>query len=411
MVNRSENGHADQPTVNTLKQRIEELEEDNLKLQAELGEIQQSDAKLRFDLENLEAIINNAPNFAAYRVVMDSDFFTHDLEQSLTSKQLDPDYWPGRVAYVSPNFAELTGLENVMNHKGWYSQIHPDDLPLFFEAQEAVLKTSILNLVYRHFHPNKKEWRWFHLIVKGTPDSSGVTRFFNGIIIDITEHKRIEQKLLAHQERLRALNDEVLNTEEGERRRIAGILHDSIGQKLFAAKWEMDRLSEKSGLHKASAIQAGSYLDDCITETHSLTTELYPRELYEFGLATALKRLAADYEKRFGFAIEFCGSGEKEEIPDRIKSIFFRAVSELLNNVAKHSRATKAIIALECADKKLKISVSDDGVGFDFVPVQRSEGNGFGLFSIKERLTRVGGEMHFEKPTEGGSGIVITTSL
>jgi signal transduction histidine kinase len=396
--------------VSSLQQKIHELNEQNWKLKAELLETQQIEDNLNCKLGHLESLIENAPNFAAYRVIADSDYSTHDLEHYLKSRDPDYDYWPIRVVYVSPNFQELTDIERIDDHKGWYNQIHPDDLELFIAAQETIKETSALDLVYRKFHSHKQEWRWFHLIVKGTPDQTGLAKFFNGIIIDITDYKRVEHKLLTHQERLRALNDEVLNTEERERRRIAGILHDSIGQKLFAAKWELERLAARGMDNEEALTQAFNHIDSCITEARSLTAELYPRDLYEFGLTTALKRLTDNYRKRFGLAVAFSGQADKH-IDDETKLLIFRTTSELINNVAKHAQARKVTIAITNKETAIRVSVTDDGVGFNYIQEPGVHDKGFGLFSIQERLQRVGGMLRFEKPHEGGAKVVIEAPL
>ena len=392
--------------TDTLKQRIEELEEQNLKLRAEMGEFQTTEARLRLELENLAALIENAPNFAAYRGVVDADFRERDVaaEYELNS----PGYPTWRVLYASPNFQEVTGVPDPMNPKTWVSSMHPDDRPRLYKTNDVIVATGILDLEYRSFHILKEEWRWLHVITQVMPDEIEKTKFCNGMIIDITDYKRVEWELLAHQKCLRALNDEVLKTEERERRRIAGILHDSIGQKLFAARWEVERMTVSDGSSSSSSdTQALSFLDSCITETRSLTSELFPRELYEFGLATAFKRLAADYERRFGLTVEFVEVGEIEEVGDEVKLVMFRGVSGLMNNVAKHAQAKKAVIAAELEGKALKVSVTDDGMGFDYPPKQDGDSRGIGLFSIQERLYRVGGKMWVETPDEGGARVVM----
>ena len=394
------------PNSDTLNQRIEKLEEQNLKLRAEMGEMERYELKIKADIANLEALITNAPNFAAYRGVVDDDFVVRDMKAAYDVNSPGHPTW--RVVYTSPNFQEVTGVPDPMDPKTWFSHIHPDDQLRMLNTNDVIKVTGILDAQYRGFHTLRNEWRWFHVIAKVISDEIEKTKYSNGMIIDTTDYKRVERELLAHQKRLRALNDEVQNSEERERRRIAGILHDSIGQKLFAAKWEVERMMAAKGDSSSdSDTQALSFLDGCIAETRSLTAELFPRELYEFGLVTALKRLAADFERRFELKVAFKEVEAIEEISDELKLIMFRGVSELMNNVVKHAQAKKAVIAVEAVGKALKVSVADDGLGFDYPSEQDGESRGIGLFSVQERLYRVGGKMRVETPEKGGARVVL----
>lgn len=91
--------------------------------------------------------------------------------------------------------------------------------------------------------------------------------------------------------------------------------------------------------------------------------------------------------------------------------ILYRAVSELLNNVIKHAHADHVEIVLLAEDGNLSVSVQDDGVGFDYSTEQSADITGFGLFSIQERLHRIGGSLKVERPATGGSKVTISAPL
>lgn len=392
-------------TIDRLRKRIAELEEDNAKLQAELGEIEHNRSKLKTDIANLEALIANAPNFTAYRMVNDADYKTRDLKAAYRPDTSDT--LPTRVTYVSPNFTEITGVSETSNPMSWFAHVHPDDQKLFHEGEKGVINDEILDVKYRAFHPLKNEWRWFHVISKGVPMENGPALIYNGVIIDITDYKRTESSLVAYQERLRAMAEEVQMAEERERKRIAGVLHDSIGQKLFATRWEVERLAGVN-VHASSVI---AYLDSCIADTRSLTTELYPRELYEFGLVQALRRLVGSFERRYGIDARLSIRGDIGPLEDNASIILYRAISELLTNVAKHAKAKQVRVYLSVDDQTMNISVRDDGAGFETPADQASHGQGIGLFSIKERLRTIGGDMKITNHVQGGAEIVLSVSL
>lgn len=218
---------------------------------------------------------------------------------------------------------------------------------------------------------------------------------------------KLHQAQLMRQERLNALTRKIVSVEEQERQRIAAILHDSIGQTLFATKWEVERLLKSISNNSAKDTKVLEYLDICISETRSLTTELYPKELYEFGLRTALVSLAADFGKKFDLVIQLTPGEEPEKLSEELKIVLYRSTSELLNNVCKHASAERVEIALEAASDSLVLSVKDDGIGFDYSP-QNLDTSGFGLFSILERLNDIDGILSVESGESGGASVTIT---
>ncbi|MEA2116139.1 MAG: 7TM diverse intracellular signaling domain-containing protein, partial [Thermodesulfobacteriota bacterium] len=219
------------------------------------------------------------------------------------------------------------------------------------------------------------------------------------------------QALTRRQKQLNTLTHQLVQTEERERRRIAGILHDSIGQTLIATKWEVQNLLRKCNSSDDLDSPALSYLDSCIKETRSLTAELYPHELYKFGLEAALQSLAEDFSKRFQLTVKVNFEKEPGAMSEELMFILYRAVSELLNNVVKHAHADHAEIVLPAEDGNVSISVQDDGVGFDYPTEQDADITGFGLFSIGERLHRIGGSFKVEKPATGGAKVTISAPL
>lgn len=216
--------------------------------------------------------------------------------------------------------------------------------------------------------------------------------------------EQLQHAQARRQKQLNDLTQQLVQTEEQERRRIAVVLHDSIGQTLVATKWEVQRLCN---LSKGLDSVAVSYLDSCINETRSLTAELYPQVLYKFGLGAALNVLAEDFTKRFALEIKVGSCEEPVVKSEELRFILYRAVSELLHNVVKHANAKHAEIELLVESGNVIVSVLDDGVGFDYSAEKKTDIEGFGLFSIQERLRHIGGSLEVERPATGGSKITI----
>jgi PAS domain S-box-containing protein len=219
----------------------------------------------------------------------------------------------------------------------------------------------------------------------------------------------IEQKILADQTMLRALALELELAEESERRRIAVDLHDSIGQILAFSRRELAGLEKIDSDDVGRSIkEVGIQLDKAIRQTRSLSFELSPSVLYDLGLESALEDLAEIFSRERNIKCHFESGGEFEPIEDAIKVLLYRSVRELLINVAKHAGASEAKITLRRLNNEAHINVEDNGEGFDASILERRSGKsrGFGLFSIRERLSQIDGR--FEIQTFKGRGTKVT---
>jgi two-component system, NarL family, sensor histidine kinase UhpB len=223
---------------------------------------------------------------------------------------------------------------------------------------------------------------------------------------DETRQQEIQAALLIHQERLRRMGAELLLAEERERRRIAGDLHDNIGQSLAMSKLKL------KGLHETLTDAGGRRTIDDVLEmirqmilaTRSLTLELSPPILYELGLEAALEWLTEQVHDKHGIRTEFIMHGPATHLSVDIQILLFRAVRELLMNVVKHSGASQAWVSVRNDCDQVYIDVEDNGIGITDVERLAAPGSPdcFGLFSIRERLNSVGG--HFKIDSEPGYG-------
>jgi signal transduction histidine kinase len=222
----------------------------------------------------------------------------------------------------------------------------------------------------------------------------------------IDEHKDVEQQLLLHQERLRMLSKKLWLTEERERRAIAADLHDRIGQSLALIKMMINSLKNDPRLSGMvlDVEPIDTLLSQTIEETRTLVFEISPPILYKLGLGAAAKWLAEKIEVQSGITIQITGENEVVPLDDIVAATLFRAIREALINVVKHSEAPMAAVWFSTQDEVLKITITDNGSGFDqtLLDAGSSAGGGFGLFSIQERLKFLKGKMAVEsKPGQG----------
>lgn len=221
---------------------------------------------------------------------------------------------------------------------------------------------------------------------------------------EIRERKSYEEKLQSQRTRLRQLTYKLLLTEERERRRLASDLHDHISQNLALCQLKLSML--RSSWTAVNTAQAGEIneiedkLEEIIQETRTLTFEISPPILYELGLKPALEWLLENTFRENDIDTLLEGYLEEDRLDNSLSILIFRTVRELLHNIIKHANASKTTVRLFQGANFFEICITDNGIGFD--PEKQYKSIGFGLFSIRERFSSIGGE--FTVLSEYGAG-------
>lgn len=234
------------------------------------------------------------------------------------------------------------------------------------------------------------------------------------VVRDITDAKEAEQQLLGYQERLRALSNQLSLVEDRERRQLAEAIHDGLAQQLFGLRAQVTLLKypEKLADPRALVDEIIGILDEALTQARSLTFELFPPVLYEVGLAAALEWLGRQFEHRTGIACEVDTDAGEPDLPEDLRMMAYQSVRELLVNAGKHAGAREVRIELELPAGHVRLTVRDDGRGFDPETVEgtvpSAAGGGFGLFSMRERLRSVGGRLRVVSAAGQGSTMELT---
>ena len=226
-------------------------------------------------------------------------------------------------------------------------------------------------------------------------------------------------KLAKSNERLRhemaereALRRKLLHAQEEERRRIARELHDQMGQNLTALNVGLKSLLDgqsRSGL--GSRVQ---HLQELATQTardlHRVAVELRPAALDDLGLVKAIRALIETWSTRYRIDVDFeAGQYKAAGISSEIETTLYRIIQEALNNVAKHSGATRVALVLRRTEEQVQAIIEDDGRGFDArVTSQSGNGSGrLGLLGIQERLGIVGGDFKIESAPKRGATLFV----
>jgi PAS domain S-box-containing protein len=235
------------------------------------------------------------------------------------------------------------------------------------------------------------------------------------VVRDISDRKEAEEKLITYHDKLRAMASKLSLAEEQERRRIATEVHDHIGQNLAFAKIKLGTLLSAtfSDKLKKEVDDVVKLVDETIQDTRSLVSELGSPILYELGFVPAVDWLTQQVRSRHDIAVDFRDDGEPKPVTDEIRVLFFQAVRELLANVVRHAQAKTAKVSIARKGDQIRVDVEDNGIGFDPSEVGPSaDQNGrFGLFSIRERLEPLGGQMEVASKTGEGTRVTLTGPL
>lgn len=324
------------------------------------------------------------------------------------------DWIRNRVLYVSPAYENIWGhtCQSLYDDpKSWSNNIHLEDhdrvVDLFRRSGEGAYETE-----YRIVRSDG-EIRWIYDRAFPILDESGRVYRIAGFSEDVTERKRVEEQLRrAHQElaessaqKLKSLETDLALAEEQERRRIAVDLHDGLNQTLTLAMLKLSALKGSCEADQHDKLQeVHDLIQHASQSTRSLTFQLSPPILHDLGFLPALEWLTEHMQESYELAIELTVEEmDPPPLDERISVLLFRAVRELLINVAKHAEADTVKVAVQLESHRLRIDVADDGVAFDPKSV---ECRGLGIHSIRDRLSNLGGHMSIH--SEAGEGTVIS---
>lgn len=218
----------------------------------------------------------------------------------------------------------------------------------------------------------------------------------------------LQQRVIEEQEKS---IDAVIHAQEEERKRISKELHDGIGQQLSGLKMAFQKLG--TSLHKAIPEKGeeidtmAQVLSEAADEVRSISHQMMPRALLEFGLIEAIQDLTHKAFKPLEIEFDFEHFNLQNRYSERIEVSVYRIIQELINNIIKHADANKVNIQLFENNNKLILIVEDNGKGFS----DDRAADGHGLLNIKSRLNTVNGEVNFEPSPASGSIATIRIQL
>ncbi|GAA4376889.1 PAS domain S-box protein [Hymenobacter koreensis] len=273
------------------------------------------------------------------------------------------------------------------------------DLPLYRQVLEQVVQGASLqryNLLFRE--------RYFDAYFAPLRNTDGSVTGALAVIRDVTERNRLASEATQQQvQREKEVLSAILHTQEDERKRIAEALHNGVGQLLYATKLHLEHKS----IDETHRDQAVALLNEAIRTTRTISFELTPSILEDFGLKTALEEICKRIPNQH-LRVNLNIKETRKPLPRLLQTAVYRIVQELLNNIMKHAQAQEAFVYVIVSAGMVHVSVEDDGVGFE-VKNSTKKREGIGLAGIRNRVGLLGGQLTIQ--SQPGKGTTVNIEL
>jgi signal transduction histidine kinase len=208
----------------------------------------------------------------------------------------------------------------------------------------------------------------------------------------------------------------MMDAQESEWKRVAGELHDNIGQNLSAMniflqqniKSLPDLSDEKRSLEAVSDM-----LVETLEDVRRISSKLYPQQIERLGLTIAIQSMIQKLDASTGIKFTHIIDNIDLLFPKETEIYFYRIIQEVLNNLIKHSKAKNADIEITRTIMFVQASIKDDGIGFDMSKHITSDASklGFGLINLEDRIKLVKGTYEVQSEPEKGTLLKITVPI
>lgn len=240
-----------------------------------------------------------------------------------------------------------------------------------------------------------------------------ITVFLFLLLLEKRKHKYIQDKanlILTHE---RTSLQAQLEIQEETFKNISQEIHDNIGQTLSFIKLNLSTIHDlDEQVSEERLVEIRNALTKVIQDLRDLSKSLNPDFITYHGLTSSIQQQLSVLEKAGSFKTCVNVNGDPFTLPVNTELILFRIIQELLNNIVKHSGATAIDVNVSAVNMRLTIRIQDNGSGFDNQQLKSCENNhkGIGLRNILNRVSFLGGQINFEKPT-GSQGCLVTVDI
>jgi PAS domain S-box-containing protein len=305
----------------------------------------------------------------------------------------------GTIFYCNGRFGEMIQMDcEKLVGTSFHRLLVPEEQDRF----DAIFRSAAPHGLREEFHLQASQGNrvpvQLSIYPLGTEKLSGIAI----LATDIRERIQAEEKI-------RSLATELTRVEQDERQRISQVLHDDLQQRLFAIKAQLAFLKDVNlsaeTYRELDQIQAS--LSESIAITRNLSIDLSPIVLHGEGLTEAMTWLAFRMKEQYGLQVDIEAKESLNHLNNHVRMLLFHSVRELLFNVVKHAGVLHSKVTLEKQEGNSRITVSDDGKGFDTEAVLNNTQAAHGLLIIQDRLTLLGCRMKIRAKPEEGTHIVI----
>jgi len=271
-------------------------------------------------------------------------------------------------------------------------------VPLIMLAMIFVVESAIMTVFA--VTTGETRYRWLGVII----DSSVLT-----LVMAPLMYLLIVRPLRAVADERSRLLAHMIEVQDAERKRVARDLHDEIGQSFTSLLVHMRLLEDAPDLDaaKSRTCDLREISSRVYDQIRDLARGLHPAVLDDLGLVAAVRQLAEDAQAMHGFCVGVQVSGMgSDRLPRKLETAAFRIIQESLTNCAKHAHARRVDIELAVEGRHLRVTINDDGQGFD---ADRLSKETFGLSGMRERALLLGGT--FAIRSQPFKGTTITAHL
>jgi two-component system sensor histidine kinase UhpB len=350
----------------------------------------------------------------------------------------------GRLLFVNDAFCNMVGYtssELVLEGKTCWDLTHPHDVEENKRLFDRMIRDSIPFQMERRLIRRDGSILWANVSVSPILDASGNPISAVGVEVDISARKQAEesvrqlnlelesrvemrtaelqamnQVLQESRRRLQILSQRLVQVQEEERRSLARELHDSVGQSLMALKLNLTIIqgeiskgyTEQLEMRLADSIEL---VGEVITLVRDVMSNLRPTILDDYGLESALQTYVHEFQTRYGIPVQF----EKRTPPiprldSSIEITLLRISQEALTNIARHSQASQAVLALQLDEKQVYLTIEDNGIGIP--PLEGAKRRrSHGLKIMQERAEALEGTLTIRSTSGKGTKLEIVIPL
>jgi PAS domain S-box-containing protein len=297
-------------------------------------------------------------------------------------------------------------LDGGVTLETFYRALHPEDFERVTLTWRYAFEHGLPYEVEGRTRRPNGTTRWIYARGHGHYDDAGKPMYMVGVVFDVTERKEIEQERLQ-------LSGRLIKAQEEERNRLARELHDDFSQRVALQAVELQIILDALGSSQSDVSErlreVLERMQELGTDLHSLSHNLHSSKLGTLGLSRSVGSLCREFSKQHKIQIDFDQAALSEPIPSETALCLFRIVQEGLQNVNKHSRASRAEVRLTGHPTEISLILSDNGVGFDLSESYTS--NGIGILSMKERARMLYGTFEIRSAPMKGTQIAVNIPL